>query len=70
MGASTTMNIPKIVAELRFELKLVKASIHAFEQSKETFMEVDVRHLKHRIRRKLRPRSSDEMPFRKVFGAI
>ena len=64
------MNIPKIVAELRFELKLVNASIHAFEQSKEAFMEVDVRHPKHRIRRKLCPRRSDEMPLRKAFGAI
>ena len=48
------MNIPKIVAELRSELELVEASIHAFEplvnkdQSAESFTEVAVRHPRKR----------------------
>jgi hypothetical protein len=40
------MDIPKVVAEPRSELKLVEASIHVLEQtgqSKETFTEADTK---------------------------
>jgi hypothetical protein len=65
------MNIPKIVAELRSELELVEASIHAFEplvnkdQSGESFTEVAVRHPRKRNCRKLDRRNGDRMAFGK-----
>jgi hypothetical protein len=65
------MNIPKMIAELRNELELVEASIHAFEPlakrmpSKEMFQEGDVRRPNQRNRHKLDRRNVDGMAFRK-----
>jgi hypothetical protein len=74
VGASTTMNIPKIVAELRLELELVEASIHAFEplvnkdQSGESFTEVAVRHPRRGSGHKLNRRNGSEVT--RAFGAV
>ena len=68
------MNIPKIVAELRSELELVEASIHAFEplvnkdQSEESFTEFAVRHSRKGNRRKLDRRNGNGIT--RAFGAI
>jgi len=69
------MNIPKKVAELRFELELVEASIHDFEslekarQSSEVLTKVAVRrHTKGNLHR-LDARSDDGMAIRKVLAA-
>jgi hypothetical protein len=54
-GASTAMNIPKIVAELRSELELIEASILALEHlkdSEDTFTEVDGRSQRTRVAKK------------------
>ena len=68
------MNIPKIVAELRSELELVEASIHAFEplvnkdQSGEGFTDLAVRRPRKGNRRKLDRRNGSEVT--RAFGAI
>ena len=67
------MDIPKVVAELRSELKLVEASIHVLEQtgqSKETFTEAITKCRTREIARKTCGRTGDETGHRRLFRAF